>query len=324
MIPTKELFNYHGNLTALPPSTKHHMLARDNHELNAHKYRSDEFLTKTDLNIMFLGCSWAYGSWVEKEDRFSTLVCKELGATEWNFGTPATSREFAARIACSSASCLKPDVAIVLLTQPCRREHIDKDWCMQFSHAARFFSLYLPSPLAKVVRSYKTLDTKQNNEANNYWTYKGLENAFAQAGVKWYYSTCISDEYPALEPSRYIGTFDSIDKASDNKHPGSKSHSLFAQKVLDMIERDPETHNIANEDYHIPLWQYRDDDVSYDYDPDNEPDDLILRDIHRAFDVTCTPERIRVHGNVLGLTGGVELDMLKEWQRRYQDTLKTR
>tara|TARA_B100000902_G_scaffold3954_1_gene5091 strand:- start:189 stop:773 length:585 start_codon:yes stop_codon:yes gene_type:complete len=84
------------------------------------------------MKIYFDGCSWTYGGELEEEhresQRFSRLVCEELGAEEYNISKGGASNNRIVRQLLVENNISDYDLAIIQMTYPSRTEYYDKKW----------------------------------------------------------------------------------------------------------------------------------------------------------------------------------------------------
>lgn len=80
------------------------------------------------MKIYFDGCSRTWGGELDnrEQDRFSALVCKELGAEEYNISKSMASNERIARQLIIDNDIKDYDAAIIQMTFPSRTEYYDK------------------------------------------------------------------------------------------------------------------------------------------------------------------------------------------------------
>ena len=78
------------------------------------------------MKIYFDGCSWTKGIELEnmEEERYSKLICDELGAEESNFGRGGGSNDRIIRNLMTENDIEKYDLAIIQMTFPARTEYL--------------------------------------------------------------------------------------------------------------------------------------------------------------------------------------------------------
>ena len=107
---------------------------------NAKGYQCDEFDARQDLNVLFLGDSWAQGDGLPLEQCFAELVrCKladtfEVKVANWNMAHGGKGYDYAARTLLCSLDILKPDIVVLALGVMDRREYfLPTGECVNFS-----------------------------------------------------------------------------------------------------------------------------------------------------------------------------------------------
>jgi hypothetical protein len=167
---TAKIFTPCGDLNPLPPALKQGYTESYRPEYNSLGYLSDEFEKRSSCNIMCVGCSWTFGDGVSNQERWTSIVAKKLGATEWNFGSSGSSNDYLARICLSATDHLKPDWVLLLFTRHVRREYIDRSRCLKYISGWRNWGSIKDWPLAnQILKSFDSLDSEENNIANLYW-----------------------------------------------------------------------------------------------------------------------------------------------------------
>jgi len=82
------------------------------------------------MKIYFDGCSWTRGVELEneEEERFSRLICNELGAEETNLGKGGGSNDRIIRNLIVENNIEEYDYAVIQMTYPARTEYLDHKW----------------------------------------------------------------------------------------------------------------------------------------------------------------------------------------------------
>ena len=81
------------------------------------------------MKIYFNGCSWTRGVELEnqEEERFSRLICNELGAEETNLGKGGGSNDRIIRMMMCNDNFEEYDLAVIQMTLPARTEYWNDD-----------------------------------------------------------------------------------------------------------------------------------------------------------------------------------------------------
>ena len=82
------------------------------------------------MKIYFDGCSWTKGEELihEEQERYSKLICDDLGAEETNLSIKGGSNNRIVRNLLVENNIEDYDLAIIQMTFPVRTEYFDKDW----------------------------------------------------------------------------------------------------------------------------------------------------------------------------------------------------
>jgi hypothetical protein len=227
---------------------------------NALGYRADPFDRRGEFNIASMGCSWVEGSGVAYDEVFAARVKARLEAEtglqimNWNIGLAAMGMDYLVRIAPAVCNVLRPDLIVIVGTWADRLEH--------FSRAGKRITFYDPVPELlrmglltasdedrALASAYDGLASEYQDLASHIRAFDSLRGIIEAAGISWAYSWI--DMPKASEPiaamraagllpeDRYLGAhFSRIDYAgAKNKHPGPRSHALFAEAVIGWIKK---------------------------------------------------------------------------------------
>ena len=82
------------------------------------------------MKIYFDGCSWTKGEELEhpKEERYSKLICDDLGAEETNLASNGGSNDRIVRNLLVEQNIEEYDLAVIQMTYPARTEYYNQDW----------------------------------------------------------------------------------------------------------------------------------------------------------------------------------------------------
>ena len=81
------------------------------------------------MKIYFDGCSWTYGGGLverREQDRFTAVVCRELGVKEYNFSLPKSSNDRIVRQLLTENDISEYDYAVIQMTYSSRLEYYDE------------------------------------------------------------------------------------------------------------------------------------------------------------------------------------------------------
>lgn len=110
----------HGSLV-WKPNTTDYEIDQMLYTLNKQGFRGDNF-NKEDDAIMFLGCSYTFGTAVADEDVWCRNVARRRNKKCWNLGVPGSGNQQIFMMADSFLeSGYKPSEAVILWTEPLRK-----------------------------------------------------------------------------------------------------------------------------------------------------------------------------------------------------------
>ncbi len=216
------------------------------HPLTGYGYRESDFPSTADLNIMTLGCSYAFGYGLNREQTWSQLVadnlCRTLGQStaNWNFGAPGGSNDLIQRQATIMLRKFKPDILLVAFTQAARREH----WIS-------YNRYYVVRPKAKPRRSWsprraevqkdiERISNRGNDELRMYLSLKAVSALAQQVDCRFFFTYSTYEQEPSfheyVDDDNYIGkVFPRFDRAGDGQHPGPLSNKALAVLTVNRI-----------------------------------------------------------------------------------------
>ncbi len=215
------------------------------YRFNAHGYRCGEFGSRSDLNVIFIGCSWIFGTGVPVESTscsvFSHLLSERMNrsVSAWNLGFPGKSNDYVSRVLLCAVPVLRPDIVLVNFTFSARREYLPIDG-PELNLLSSVDSLGQVTDLIRrdLYRHMFALASERDDRINLFKNYKLVELLLNAHSVKWLYSSNLFDEFSAFEEhldrQRFIlPGLQLLDRARDNSHPGIASNRDFAEQVLD-------------------------------------------------------------------------------------------
>lgn len=227
---------------------------------NEHGFRSIGFDRRGDFNVAFLGCSWVEGWGVAPEATFPQRLAARLSRAHgidvvaWNLGQSGTGLDTVLRFVPSVCRVLKPDLAVVVVTSPERREQYSANGqpvLCNVPHASKAEAgeVERPQDELDVLRGYALARSRYDDAAHMLRNILAIDAHFAAAEIAWTYSwidtwpTCslmgALQETGALPDRPFLGTkFTLLDQTAEGStHPGPASHQAFADQIADWVEQ---------------------------------------------------------------------------------------
>ena len=211
------------------------------YEFNNHGYRSDDFQKKF-INVMTVGCSFAFGNGIPANKRFGRIFCDllEENVCDWNFAWPGTSGNYVARIISSCIPFLKPDILLVNFPHMSRREFFDAQGEV-FAHRLRIE--INPDKSGDLQEAHISLVSLYQDMYQFLMNYRLIESIAKIHNVKWMYSIQRGDQdvykmiHNLIDESCLVDSLNKIDVARDGGHPGVESHANHARNYFDVYRR---------------------------------------------------------------------------------------
>lgn len=221
------------------------------YNLNTFGYRSREIDPESKYcKIMFVGCSFTFGSGLPLEEVWTTQLTKMIGdhynikVEQHNFGQPAHGIDTFARIVYQVAPILRPDFVAVLLTSPFRQA-INIDW----ENQTPFLASHRDENFAQIWKGFVNVHT----DAQAFFEYvrhfafirvvlsslnipviwqvpEAFENWFSTRDIEWADYISLAE---VIESSSFRNFDKPIDFARDGLHPGFKTNRLIAESFFE-------------------------------------------------------------------------------------------
>lgn len=211
-------------------------------KFNSLGYRCPEFTnSKSDLDVVTLGCSEAMGHNVGVNDRFSAVFCKLLSettgksVTDWNMGVAARSNDFIGRSTPSIIRRLRPNILLICFTYLSRREHIHFNG-KTIMYTPGIPKNELPISVWDTWQHFSYLGNHYSDLLNFHKNLALVKQAAELACIPWLYSFVSNEGQHLINIPNFVGFFDHIDYGSDNLHAGVKSNHLLGERFFEQYK----------------------------------------------------------------------------------------
>jgi hypothetical protein len=222
------------------------------YDMNEHGYRSNELSSKTDYNILTLGCSWTMGIGVKNELIWPTLLSNKIGkGTLFNYGNYGVSTSFIAKTLHKFVSSqFTPNAVFIMWPGFSRRDYLKEDGAFKKVGGFR------PAKSNDIVWKNDDEDTLFIQLRNDYqdlmifWEAYTFVEAIAKLHnikvyhtIAGYYYDIFKELQPHLKSTLDYNTFfepincyknDSMGR--DLEHPGEKWHMEFANSFYEFVK----------------------------------------------------------------------------------------
>tara|TARA_B100000945_G_scaffold205397_1_gene165160 strand:- start:1091 stop:1699 length:609 start_codon:yes stop_codon:yes gene_type:complete len=195
------------------------------------------------MKIYFDGCSWTWGDELEdrKRERYSALLCDQLGAVEGNFSKCGGSNDRIVRNLLVKNNIEDYDLAVIQMTYPARTEYVSKDKWEKVS--AKFnYTKWLNEGTGDISRIREKFPKHKD-----FWKYYYLEIAtklYFDTKEKIHFETikaycksknvplilCTLNNWSKLKFDLYMDRMHL--KKHRYSHPTKESHQKIAERIL--------------------------------------------------------------------------------------------
>ena len=242
-----------------------------NYTFNAHGYRSESFDTDTDLKIIVLGCSVAFGTGIDDKDIWSAQLLKLISdkfnkkVKVYNLSIPGASTDLNAITLFQLIGIIKPNIVLWLPPSSSRRavncyylqEMFKEDIRIEPSRYQHVYNKVLPSNLKhypgmeNIISDSENYNNLVKNHAlineiclNNNAIFKSLHNQLilsdAYEYFKYYFSDCAESPRSLIQEHTGIAIdlFYKLDNVINYEDLVTYSEEFFSTQSKEDIHMD--------------------------------------------------------------------------------------
>jgi hypothetical protein len=203
-------------------------------------FRGDS-IKKEGFKVMSLGCSNTEGVGVNYHDtwplQFTNLI---PNGVNMNFGTSGRSNDFINRCLLTYYDVIKPDLVLIMYTNPFRRESYTKDGGIEpFMPTASWGYLKETDDGVKT-QEYLTYLQNDNEDTVNWYKNHLLIKYFLESKkCNWIWNGFFHIPKDYNEYNRFDGDYGRpfLDYGVDKIHPGPNHNKTYAHKLHDFISK---------------------------------------------------------------------------------------
>jgi hypothetical protein len=205
------------------------------YSLNSLGYRCPNFDVVADIRIVAIGCSYVLGEALPQRSIFHEVFADKLRAivspkavVVWNLGRAGASNDYISRLLYFAVPRLSPHIVLINFTHISRREYISVK-----NRSTNYNSGFTPTDeiTKDIFRHFAALSSPFDDQLNFFRNYKAVECLLTSC--QWLYSH-VAPQKPEsvaalMDLRRCVGSFQRLDRARDNGHPGPESHRRVAE-----------------------------------------------------------------------------------------------
>lgn len=217
----------------------------DNTKLCSYTYNELGFrgdsIKKEGFKVMSLGCSNTEGVGVSYVDTWPAQFTSHTpNGVNMNFGTGGRSNDFIVRCLLSYYDLIKPDMVLIMYTEPSRREIYTKDSGVEPFMVTNSWS-YLKDTNDGVKIQEHLVNLQNDNEdfVNWYKNHLLIKNFLENKKCNWLWNGYFSTPVEYQEFNRFDGEYKYIiDRGVDGIHPGPKHNKEYGAKLFNHIYKN--------------------------------------------------------------------------------------
>ena len=202
-------------------------------------FRGDS-IKKEGFKVMSIGCSNTEGVGVNDTDtwphQFTNLI---LNGVNMNFGTGGRSNDFIVRCLLTYYDLIKPDLVLIMYTNPQRREIYTKDEGVEPFMPTTAWGYMEETDGGKLIQN-NLLQIQNDNEDTINW-YKNhliIKYFLESKKCNWIWNGRELMSFDYNEPNRFDGDYGQyIDFGTDGSHPGPIHNKTYAHKLHNFISK---------------------------------------------------------------------------------------
>ena len=199
-------------------------------------FRGDS-IYKNGFKIMSIGCSLTEGVAVNNDETWSHQLCKLIPNTvDLNFGCGGRSNDYVVRCLLSYYDLVKPDLVLLMYTQPHRKEFYTKNGGIEpFHHTS--WGYFEETETGKIEHNSHLNLINTNNDFINWYKNHLLIKYFLESkNCNWLWNNSYA-QFDYTDTNRFDGDYyPFLDFGVDGVHPGPKTNNEYAKKLYSKIE----------------------------------------------------------------------------------------
>lgn len=207
---------------------------------NSLGFRGDE-PNKKGFKIMVVGDSCTEGIGVNDNETWPNLFSQLIpNSVDLNFGIAGASNDCIARTLLTYYDLIKPDLVLVMYTEPLRREVYTKFGGIHTFSAVNKWGYMEETEDGRNIQLYKTLLQNQNEDYINWYkNHLLIKNFLENKKCNWVWNGWFGIPATYKEKNRFDGGYNLFsDYGSDGEHPGVEHNKTYSYKLYNFIYKN--------------------------------------------------------------------------------------
>ena len=194
---------------------------------------------KKGFKVMSIGCSYTEGVGVNDTEtwpyQFTNLI---PNGVNMNFGTGGRSNDFLVRCLLTYYDLIKPDLVLIMYTNPQRREIYTKDNGVEpFMPTASWGCLEMTEEGREIQNNLVALQNDNADFINWYKNHLLIKYFLETKKCNWLWNGMFGIPKDYNEVNRFDGDYENhLDKGVDGGHPGPKHNYQYSIRLFEHIK----------------------------------------------------------------------------------------
>ena len=203
-------------------------------------FRGDS-ITKDGFKIMSIGCSFTEGIGVNDTEtwpyNFTSLI---PNGVNMNFGTSGRSNDFISRCLLTYYNLIKPDLVLIMYTNPQRKEIYTKDNGVEpFMPTSSWGWMELTEEGREMQNNLVLLQNENADFINWYKNHLLIKYFLETKKCNWLWNGMFGIPKDYNEVNRFDGDYENhLDKGVDGGHPGPKHNYQYSIRLFEHIKNN--------------------------------------------------------------------------------------
>jgi hypothetical protein len=200
-------------------------------------FRGDS-IKKEGFKVMSLGCSNTEGVGVDNHNTWPAQFINHIpNGVDMNFGTGGRSNDFIVRCLLTYYDLIKPDLVLIMYTNPSRREIYTKDGGVEpFMPPASWGYLKDTNEGVEVQENLVSLQNDNEDFINWYKNHLLIKYFLESKKCNWLWNGFFNIPTEYDDFNRFDGNYiNNIDKGVDNIHPGPRHNKEYSIRLFNHL-----------------------------------------------------------------------------------------
>lgn len=201
-------------------------------------FRGDS-INKSGFKVLSIGCSITEGVGVNDNETWSNKFCQLIpSSVDLNFGMGGRSNDYISRCLLTYYDLIRPDLVLIMYTNPQRREIYTKDGGIEPFIPTVSWGYMSETEDGKMMQDLLTELQNDNEDYINWYKNHLLIKYFLETKkCNWLWNGNFGIPKDYIEFNRFDGDYNNyLDRGADGSHPGPKHNYEYSIRLFEHIK----------------------------------------------------------------------------------------